>query len=85
MAIEIYRHALSTGLGTLTSNGRFAAYAGGEEVSVRFETGGSVRGSTWRVAIDSTDFADLAAAMFKADPERAAKAFGKALATTKIT
>lgn len=85
MTIKVYRGAASADSVVWVADGRIVAYANDEEIAVRFMTGGTQNSSSWRVSIDSTDFADLAAAMFKADPDRATKAFGKALASIEIT
>ncbi|RUW60377.1 hypothetical protein [Mesorhizobium sp. M7A.F.Ca.US.008.03.1.1] len=80
MTIKVYRGAASANTSVWVSDGTIRAHANVEEIAVRFATGGPLKASAWRISIDSTDFAELAAAMVKADAERASKAFEQALA-----
>lgn len=81
MTIKVHRGPLTTNWTTWITDGSILAYANGEQITVSFVTGGPQKASSWRVHIDSEDFAELAAAMLKADPERASKAFNLALAS----
>lgn len=83
MAIEVWRGPASTGLAARLEDARIMARQNDEYVAIVFETGGGIRGSQWNLFIASTDFAELAAAMIKADRHRAVRAFGKAQAAIK--
>ena len=86
MAVYVYRQASQT-LKTSRIDARIdeAEPEGGEEVVIRFETGGFERATNWSVSIDTNSFNALALAMLKADKDRATKAFGKALSLIKLS